>query len=130
MRLAFLILALSAGTAVADPRLAGEYDGIIWSAGSDSPGKTVLAVRSNGAISGTYAYDDMGRPGEGTLTDCALTAPILRCTWNDDYGSGALVMRFTNDFQEFQGSWYDYSLKEPHDNPDNGYRWTGSKPGA
>jgi hypothetical protein len=130
MRLALLVLAISTGTALADPRLAGEYQGIIWSAGSDSPGKTVLKVRPNGAINGNYVYDDMGSPARGKLTDCALAAPILRCTWQDAYGSGALILRFSDDFKGFEGSWYDYSLPKPHDHPEKGYRWTGTRRGA
>ena len=130
MRLFLLALTFLAGAAQAEPRLAGEYHGIIWSAGSDSPGKTILKVTQSGQISGRYVYDDMGSPAKGTLTDCAIQAPILRCTWNDAYGSGALVMRFTSDFQGFSGSWYDYSIAEPHDHPDKGYRWTGQKRGA
>lgn len=117
---------LSAAAAQADPRLAGTYDGIIWS-GEDGAGTTILTVAGDGSISGTYAYQDGAFAGTGTLSGCGYDRAILRCTWNDAYGSGALVVRFDPSLRQFRGSWYDYSLPEPHDRPDGGYTWTGTR---
>jgi hypothetical protein len=126
----FLALLLAASPAAADPQLAGTYQGIIWSAGYDDPGTTVLSVDASGAISGRYAYMDGASQAEGILTACRFDAPILRCQWNDVYGSGAWVVRVNRDRTAFEGSWYDYSLPEPHDQPEGGYRWTGRKSGS
>jgi hypothetical protein len=129
--LAVLIgLAASAGAAQADPGLAGEYGGIIWSAGYDLPGTTVLMVGADGRITGRYDYVDGTQPASGTLTGCAFAAPVLRCRWNDAYGSGTLVVRFDPALLAFEGSWYDYSLPKPHDRPEGGYRWTGRRAGG
>ena len=129
MRLSFAILCLSATTALADPQLAGTYKGIIWSAGSDDPGTTVLSVAADGTISGRYDYVDGSFPAQGTITDCRFAAPILTCQWNDAYGSGAWVVRFNGARTAFEGSWYDYSIKGRHDRPQGGYKWTGRKTG-
>lgn len=135
MRRFILLLAFSASLTapsptLANPGLEGTYQGFIWSAGSNTRGTTTLTVRPNGAISGSYIFEDMGSAIEGTLTDCAFTAPILRCTWNDAYGSGGLVLRFTGDFWAFEGSWHDGGLTKAEERPDNGYRWTGAKTGT
>jgi hypothetical protein len=126
MRIALAALLLSATAATADPRLAGTYDGNIWS-GEDGAGTTVLTVAADGTISGTYTYQDGAYPGKGMLTDCRYDRAILHCTWTDTYGSGALVVRFDPPLKRFEGSWYDYSLPEPHDSPEGGYPWTGSR---
>jgi hypothetical protein len=126
MRTILAVLLLSAGAAGADPRLAGTYDGNIWS-GEDGAGTTILTVAENGLISGTYNYQDGSFPGNGTLSDCTYDRAILRCTWADSYGSGALVVRFDPPLKRFQGSWYDYSIPEPHDSPEGGYPWTGTR---
>lgn len=129
MRLSLAILALSSSAALADPQLAGTYKGIIWSAGYDDPGTTVLTVAGDGAISGRYDYLDGTIPSQGTITDCRFAAPILTCQWNDAYGSGAWVVRFNQARTAFEGSWYDYSIEGRHDRPEGGYKWTGRKAG-
>ncbi|MCU0828134.1 MAG: hypothetical protein MUE52_12175 [Tabrizicola sp.] len=126
LSLALLFLSATATATVADPRLAGTYDGIIWS-GFEGAGTTVLTVARDGTISGTYRYQDGSASGKGTLTDCTYSMAILRCTWNDAYGSGALVVRFDPPLKGFQGSWYDYSIPEPHDSPEGGYLWSGTR---
>lgn len=135
MRLLFLGLIVSTGLALplqalANPGLTGTYQGFIWSGGSNTRGTTSFSVKPDGAITGSYLFEDMGSEMQGTLTDCAFTAPILRCTWNDAYGSGALVLRFTGDFWAFEGSWHDGSLEEDAQGANNGYRWTGAKTGT
>jgi hypothetical protein len=126
MRHGLAVLLLSSGIAQADPRIAGTYDGNIWS-GEDGAGTTVLTVAKDGTISGTYTYQDGAYPGNGTLSGCAYDRAILRCTWTDTYGSGALAVRFDPPLKSFTGSWYDYSLPEPHDSPEGGYPWTGTR---
>jgi hypothetical protein len=129
MRLILASLCLSASAALADPQLAGSYKGIIWSAGVDAPGTTVLAVAADGTISGRYDYMDGSTPATGTLTGCRFAAPVLTCKWNDAYGSGAWVVRFDPARTAFDGSWYDWSIEGRHDQPEGGYRWTGRKTG-
>lgn len=124
MRRVLAAILLVTGPALADPRLAGTFEGNIWS-GVDGAGTTVLTVAADGTISGTYSYQDRSLPGKGTLSDCAYATAILRCGWQDSYGSGALVVRFDPGLQRFEGSWYDYSLPKPHDTPTGGYPWTG-----
>lgn len=130
-----VILALLSALAVppqslANPGLNGTYQGFIWSGGRNTRGTTSLAVGPDGTISGNYLFEDMGSTIEGQLTDCVFAAPILRCTWNDAYGTGALLLHFTGDFWAFEGSWHDGSLTEAEQRPDNGYRWTGAKVGT
>ena len=79
-------------------------------------------------MQGEYSYFDGTIPAGGDLGDCSFALMILRCRWHDAYGSGSLVVRFAPDFQSFTGSWYDYSLPEPHDRPEGGYPWTGARP--
>lgn len=128
MRFALSVLVLCAGPALADPRLAGNFDGIIQSAGVDSAGTTVLTVAQSGAIGGHYTYLDGTTPAKGELRGCRLTDVVLNCLWFDSYGSGTLVVAFEPDFTAFRGSWYDNSVPQPHDQPDGGFLWTGRRP--
>lgn len=130
MRQTLTILALTVTPAMASPQLAGTYEGIIWSAGSDEPGTTVLQLEKGGTVTGRYQYVDGSTPAEGKITDCRYKAPVLRCQWTDAYGSGAWVVRFNSSMTAFEGSWYDYSLPKPHDKPEGGYKWTGRKKGG
>ena len=127
MRPTLAVLLLSVQPVLADPRLAGEFQGTIWS-GVDAPGTTVLTVEPDGRIHGDYRYNDGAGEAGGRLTDCSYAILMLRCRWHDAFGSGPLVLSFAPDFQSFRGSWYDISLPEPHDRPEGGYLWTGSRP--
>jgi hypothetical protein len=130
MRHAFLCLLVLAGPALADPRLAGTYEGSIQSAGQDLPGTTRLIVSDTGAIGGAYVYQDGTVQEPGQLRGCEFDGRILRCAWFDRYGTGTLVVAFDPDFRAFRGSWYDASLPQPHDRPDGGYAWTGTRVGG
>jgi hypothetical protein len=128
MRLTLLLLCLTTTPALADPRLAGEYRGIIASGGQDEPGITILSVGADGAITGQYDFVDLGQTATGTLDQCRFSAPMLSCRWSDRYGSGAWVVEVAPDFAEFRGSWYDATVPLPHNTPEGGYLWTGRKP--
>jgi hypothetical protein len=130
MRLGLFAICLAATPALADPQLAGEYHGIIWSGGRDEGGITILSVSRDGTIQGRYDFNDLGQTATGTLDNCSFTQPILTCRWSDRYSSGAWVVKVSPDFAEFRGSWYDNSLPRPHDAPVGGYLWTGRKPDA
>jgi hypothetical protein len=127
LRRAVAILALIPAAALADPRLAGTYDGIIQSTGPDSPGTTVLTVSDRGVIGGTYRYMDGPTPAEGKLRGCVLDGVLLTCLWFDAYGSGSLVVAFDPDLRSFAGSWYHSSQPGPHDAVQGGQIWTGRR---
>ena len=129
MRHAILTLLLLASPALADPRIAGTYEGIIQSAGQNLPGTTRLMVSDTGVIGGAYLYQDGDTQGTGQLRGCDFDGRILRCAWFDRYGTGTLVAAFDPDFRAFRGSWFDVSLPQPHDRPDGGYPWTGNRVG-
>jgi hypothetical protein len=128
MRPILAILGLCAGPALADPQLAGEYHGVIWSGGRDEPGITILSVSRDGTIQGRYDFNDLGQTATGTLDACRFAPPVLTCRWTDRYGSGPWVVEVSPDFAEFRGSWYDGTLPLPHDAAEGGYLWTGRKP--
>jgi hypothetical protein len=128
MRQFLLFLCLTATPALADPRLAGEYHGIIASGGQDDPGVTILSVGPDGTISGKYDFVDLGQTATGTLDQCRIAALILSCRWSDRYGSGAWVVEVAPDYAAFRGSWYDATIPQPHDSAVGGHLWTGRKP--
>jgi hypothetical protein len=130
MRHAILTCLLLAGPAPADPRLTGTYEGTIQSAGQNLAGTTRLIVSDTGVIGGSYLYQDGATQGTGQLRGCDFDGRVLSCAWFDRYGSGRLVVAFAPDFNAFKGSWFDASLPEPHDRPDGGYPWTGTRVGG
>jgi hypothetical protein len=105
------ILAASASAAHArDP--VGKYCGELLSSGVASEVETRFVRNvSNGTITGSYVFDDLGQPAEGMLAEAGddgdgndLTRLFI---WRDKYGYGRLVLTFTPDFSEFQGKWGD-----------------------
>jgi hypothetical protein len=90
----------------------GKYCGALLSSGVMSNVETSF-VRNvgNGAITGSYVFDDGGQPTEGMLAEASddgdgndLTRLFI---WRDKYGYGRLVVTFSPDFSEFQGKWGD-----------------------
>jgi len=105
----------------------GTYDGIIWSSG-DAPGATQFFLTPDDEIAATYIYDSLGEAAEGRLDNCALTAQILRCVWNDEWGSGDFIVAFAPDFSSFSGKWFDDSVSENRSpKSPEGHVWTGQK---
>lgn len=123
-----LLCAVYAQAADADnTAIIGTYDGMIWSSG-DAPGTTQFFLTPDDEIAATYIYNNFGETAEGRLDNCALTAQILRCVWNDEWGSGDFVVAFAPDFSSFSGSWFDDSVSENRSPEDSeGHVWTGQK---
>jgi hypothetical protein len=90
----------------------GKYCGGLLSAGVMSNVETrFIRNVSNGAITGSYVFDDRGQPAEGMLAEAGddgdgndLTRLFI---WRDKYGYGKLMLTFTPDFSEFHGKWGD-----------------------
>ena len=105
----------------------GTYDGLIWSSG-DAPGTTQFFLTPDDKIAATYIYDSFGDTAEGRLDNCALTKQILRCVWNDEWGSGDFVVAFAADFSSFSGMWFDDTVSKKRSPKDpEGHVWTGHK---
>lgn len=123
-----LLCAICAQTAYAEnAAIVGTYSGIIWSSG-DAPGATQFFITSDEKIAATYIYDSFGETAEGSLNNCALTARVLRCIWNDEWGSGDFVVAFATDFSSFSGKWFDDTISENRSHKDpEGHDWTGQK---
>ncbi|MEP4247936.1 hypothetical protein [Tateyamaria sp.] len=123
-----LLCAVSAQAAFAEnTAVVGTFDGIIWSSG-DTPGATRFVLTSDDKIIGAYSYDSFGETAEGHLEECALTAQILRCIWNDEWGSGDFAVAFASDFSSFSGKWFD-DIGSGNRSPTDaeGHVWTGKK---
>lgn len=127
MRATLMLLALLSGPACADPRLAGTYNGTIQSAGSNSPGTTILVVSDTGKIDGSYSYQDGATGGSGQLRDCVFENVTLNCVWVDNYGSGSLIVTFDPEFHGFRGAWFDTIQSAIKGNPQGGHLWTGTR---
>ncbi|MEO9517477.1 MAG: hypothetical protein ABJH45_01115 [Paracoccaceae bacterium] len=127
IRLATLTLsvaiAVSTPASSADQRIAGTFDGLIWSNG-EKPGATRFEISQQGGIVGAYSF---GAGETGTLTDCRWDAPDLRCIWNDEYGMGDFIVTFADDFSGFSGAWYETVNTTGRFVTDSGLAWTGQR---
>lgn len=111
--------------AQADERLAGAYEGIIFS-GGEYPGMTVFEYDEEGRIRGKYVYRGHNGPDFGSLESCELKHLHLSCIWKDVFGSGDWIVRFSEDFSAFSGYWYG-AVGDAGKSGSQGYRWDGSK---
>ena len=103
---ACLFVLAGALTAQASDDLTGVYKGTL-SVGVDVPATTILVQSDDGAISGTYVYQDQGRPSAGELTDCTMQDLRLNCIWRDSHGAGDFVAFFHPDLGSFDGGWFE-----------------------
>ena len=108
--------------------IVGVYEGIIWS-NYDQLGITEFYLTSEKLIEAKYIFKDTdGTEAAGILNDCVLSALILHCVWNDQYGKGDFVVEFNSDFSHFSGQWFDNMNPEKRSiSEDGGYLWSGTR---
>lgn len=83
------------------------------------PGETLFMV-DDLKITGVYSISEENNVVGGTLQPCqALEQHTLQCRWTDIYGSGYLTMRFSKDYESFQGFWGS----DKHSS--SGFPWNG-----
>jgi len=99
----------------------GNYQSQIWSGGSLVSGTTEFEETNDGVLEGSYTMNEAGEVVPGTLSQCkAVQVRIVRCVWNDEYGTGNLEVAFSEDFSSFDGYWGGEG-SEPV------FRWSGSR---
>lgn len=87
-------------------RFAGRYCGKLWSAGVLVKAITVLHLRADGRLDGTYTFDDLGATTGGTLLERPGGAGATRSfDWSDVYGTGTLTVTFDKTGSSFSGKW-------------------------
>lgn len=120
---ACLVSTVSLRTEEPDGRsITGSFEGIVWSSGTLWPITTVFALDDAGELTGSYIYDEMNGPFEGTLSRFRKTAErTWLLIWVEDSGSGTLEATFNEDFSSFAGLW------SPLDDGDAGYPWVGER---
>lgn len=99
----------------------GSYQSQIWAGGNLVSGTTEFRKTSNGYVEGSYTMDEEGELVPGTLSQCRATQEsVMRCVWNDRYGTGNLEVSFSADFSKFYGYWGE-------ENSEPAFRWSGSR---
>ena len=104
--------------------LTGVYRGTL-SIGLDVPATTIIVQSADGAVSGTYVYQDNGRPMAGDLTDCTMQDLRLNCIWRDPYGAGDFVAFFHEDLGSFDGGWFEDISRSGRTTLDGSHFWDG-----
>ncbi len=99
----------------------GNYQSQILSGSSLVSGTTEFRKTREGSLEGSYTMDEQGKVVLGTLSQCqAIQVRVMRCVWNDKYGTGNLEVTFSENFSSFNGYWGEQS-SEPV------FRWSGSR---
>ncbi|WP_286396036.1 hypothetical protein [Pseudanabaena mucicola] len=99
----------------------GNYQSRILSAGSLVSGTTEFRKTREDSLEGSYAMDEQGKVVFGTLSQCqVMQVLVMRCVWNDKYGTGNLEVTFSENFSSFNGYWGEIG-SEPV------FRWSGSR---
>ena len=99
----------------------GNYRSQIWNADNLVSGTTEFRKTGDGSLVGSYTINEQGGVVLGTLSQCqAMQVRVMRCLWNDKYGTGNLEVTFSENFSSFNGYWGDES-SEPT------FRWSGSR---
>jgi hypothetical protein len=99
----------------------GTYQSQIWSGGSLVSGTTEFRKTSDGSLEGSYKMNETGKSVLGTLTQCQATQiQVMRCVWNDKYGTGSLEVTFSESFSSFNGYWGEGTSVPA-------FRWSGSR---
>ena len=102
-------------------RVIGTYKGIIFSSGIESPGVTRIFKDADGQFKGNYVFTEKSTKVIGTLYSFHIISPLkLKCTWEDKYGRGDLLMLFNNKVTGFTGSWNAEGQTQK-------FPWNGSK---
>lgn len=120
------LLSFLAASAHADPRrIQGLFDGQIQSTGSIS-GQTEFFLTPDGTLAATYLFGP-NKEDEGRLLHCTLTNYRLRCLWQDRYGAGDFIVRFTEDFCTFRGKWFPDHRPNAARDIERGFHWSGTR---
>jgi hypothetical protein len=99
----------------------GVYQSQIWSGGGVLSGTTEFQATEDGAVAGSYTMNEFGTVVPGTLSECEAIQPrVMRCIWNDEYGTGIFEATFSEDFSSFDGYW-------GADNSKPEFLWRGSR---
>ena len=99
----------------------GNYQSRILSAGILVSGTTEFRKTREGSLEGSYTMNEEGEVVSGKLSQCqAIQVRVMRCIWNDKYGTGNFEGTFSENFSIFNGYWGEESL-EPI------FRWSGSR---
>ncbi|RFZ87001.1 hypothetical protein D0Y60_13490 [Shinella sp. WSJ-2] len=108
-----LVLSLSGANAPSpkqEATAAGQYCGRLWSNGALVQTNTEFKTESDGRLTGTYQFADVGTMTAGTLDEPApVTGLEHTLDWQDKYGSGKLTLTFKPDYSGFTGKWRDQS---------------------
>ncbi len=99
----------------------GSYSGKIWSGGALVPVETEFIMNNDTSLIGSYSIKEQGL---GVLSRCqAVKTFVVRCFWDDRYGSGDYEVTFTKDFSGFKGYWSPKGLTEK-------LPWDGTRQGS
>jgi hypothetical protein len=99
----------------------GNYQSRILSGGILVSGTTEFRKTRTGSLEGSYTMDEQGEVVPGTLSQCqAMQVRMMRCVWNDKYGTGNLEVTFSENFSSFNGYWGEESSESV-------FRWSGSR---
>jgi len=108
-----LVLSLSGANAPSpkqEATAAGQYCGRLWSNGALVQTNTEFKTESDGRLTGTYQFADVGTMTAGTLDEPApVTGREHTLDWQDKYGSGKLTITLKPDYSGFTGKWRDQS---------------------
>lgn len=97
------------------------YQSQIWGGGNLLSGTTEFREAGDGSLEGSYTMNERGKSVPGTLSQCQTKQIlVMRCRWNDKYGTGDLEITFSENFSSFNGYWGEES-SEP------AFRWSGSR---
>lgn len=97
------------------------YQSQIWSADSLVSGTTEFRKTSDGSIEGSYTMNEQEEVVPGTLSQCqTMQVRVMRCVWNDKYGTGSLKVTFSENFSSFDGYWGG-------ENSESAFPWNGSR---
>jgi len=100
----------------------GIYQSQIFSGNNLVSGTTEFSENSDGYLKGIYMMNDQGKSVLGKLSKCQATqVQVMRCVWNDKYGTGTLEVTFSEDFLSFNGYWGEEGRSEPV------FWWSGSR---
>lgn len=88
----------------------GAYQSEISGGRNKLSGVTRFSINSAGQLIGAYSYQEDTKTVKGELSDCTeiKRKHALSCFWKDKYGTGMLVMGFSDDLRSFDGYWNTY----------------------
>jgi hypothetical protein len=89
-----------------EPVLHWTFQGDVFNGDDMDPVLTTFVQMEDGGFSGTYEMGEEDGLEIGTLSELKWESQyLLKCTWEDKYGSGRLLILFSADYEMFQGFW-------------------------